>query len=300
MRWVNFYPDVSTFLQGVQTQVDFSTADLSCSNPFDECIKFIKKIANTYPAPYTLLVSGGIDSQAMLLAWKNSGIRFRSVFYKYNQNFNEHDLVWLKEFSSINNLIIDYNDIDIFNVLKTEHPKYVKLYISNSPIMNCYIKMADLIKDGTVITSGSPPTLEGLSLNYSMLALERYRRAENKNYIPFFFQEDPRVAGAFINKALEIRTHQICRHLQGYGYKTYHYYASGFNVLPSYKISGFEQYKALYDNFKYNIPKFVNLKFAKYPSSRTFDYLFRYPNFDINRYIDDLRYYFKQGNGVNE
>lgn len=295
MRWVKFDPDLTTFIPNVSTKVNISGADLSAVDPFKESIDLVKRIADTYPEPYTLLVSGGIDSQSMLLAWKNSGVEFKAVSYTFNQHFNEHDLFWLKKFCQYHSIAIEYRDIDIFTFLKTKHSDYAIKYISNSPLMNCYIEMASLINEGTVITSGSSPTQEGLSVNYSILALERYRRIENKNYIPFFFQEDTRVAGAFMNKAFEIQREPVCAHLLGYGFKTYLYYASGFDLLPSYKISGFEKYKSFYDNFYNSIPSWAKLKYAKYPSKRAFDYLFRYPNFDINSYVDDLQYYFKHG-----
>jgi hypothetical protein len=237
----------------------------------NEAIKFIQ--AN-YPPPYNLLVSGGIDSQAMLYLWMKSGVEFNVISYQYNDEFNAHDLVQLKEFSSLHNIKVEYRDLDLLAFLQNEYHDYATRYRCTSPQICTHMKMTEGL-EGTSIFSGNFIHSQTAFITDALLGLHRYGVKTNKPIIPFFFLETPEFAYSFqpIHNQYEYDL------TNSYAVKVQAYHQAGFPVIAqSEKFTGFEKVKDYYDlHFKDQVTVQQRIEFSNKPSKRTFDLLLRYP-----------------------
>ncbi len=202
-------------------------------------------ICRNYPAPYTLCISGGVDSQAMLYAWYTSGKPYNTMSVKYNTDMNRHDLETLEEFSQIHNISINYVDFDLLNFYQTEYLDYVNKYKCGSPHFCTYMKFSEIITNGTVIFSGTAPNPNFTKLfGVNELGLYRYAKISGRSVVPFFFLETKEMAYSFIEPihlSEETRGH-ISRN------KIERYLQNGYPVISQkVKITGFEKIKDYYD-----------------------------------------------------
>jgi len=263
--------------------------------------KNIEYIVNHFPKPYNLYLSGGIDSQAMLYAWHLSGQEYEAYSAKYNYDLNSNDLKALQSFAKIYNIKINYFDFDLINFLKEEHDFYANTYLTGSPQFTAFMKMASLKEDGTVIMSGnflqttnSEKNFSKNYLNYPCkngIGLYHFARKTGKNFIPFFWLEQPEVAYAFTENEYVKQFYDLYGNistmgtnvdpelskLSPYVLKVALYQSHGFPVLrqPT-KLNGFEEIKKFYDQY-YEVPTEYDLfqKINKNYSNRVFDVLYR-------------------------
>lgn len=250
--------------------------------PLDAAVKTVYFITENYPKPYTLYLSGGIDSQAMLYAWHLSNVSFNTYSAIYNDNINFYDLEHLKQFASNLNLSINFVNFDLYSFLENEHDFYARTYYTGSPHYTTFLKMLENQKEGTAIMSGNsyrPSTYyydqkngtNYKSLRYSPgfeknnLSLLHYANIKNKNFVPFFFMETEYLTHSFTvapNKQIEESHHKCLKYNNGidqdkfnnalYENKVCYYQYNGFPVLPQTnpkkgKYNGFEKVKDYYD-----------------------------------------------------
>jgi hypothetical protein len=244
-------------------------------------IEAVNKIVESRPAPYTLMCSGGVDSQAMIWAWYCSGVPFNIVSIKYISDgiwYNEHDLEKLEEFASRHNINVTYKKFDILKFLESDELKQIsKENDCHSPQICTHIKISELVESGTIMFSGNFLSQNSSSLNYTIFGLHRYAeriKDTNRNVIPYFFLHTPELAYAFTgNKVKE----QL-------------YPDHGFPViLPEKKFTGFEKIKDYYDIQSHRVSTRDKLRFAGRASRRVFDLLFRYTLEDPSRNVDDVQ-----------
>lgn len=237
----------------------------------------VEYIAKNYPAPYTLYLSGGVDSQAMLYAWHRSGVPYQTFSAVYNNALNEHDLVYLRTFAAQHNIPVTYHDFDLLAFLANEHDAYANRYRCGSPQITTFMKLADLTEQGTVCMSGNfilKPKMVGIP-DRNNFSLYYYGLLSGKSIVPFFFLETCELAYAFETQIPEIMIH----HEPGsYPDKVLGYQHYGFPVIKQKsKLNGFERVKDFYDA---NPPRQPTLeeKFARLSgqtSNRIFDLLHR-------------------------
>jgi hypothetical protein len=239
-----------------------------------EAVKYtVDIIAKTYPEPYTLMCSGGVDSQAMLYSWYISSHPFRVIFVKYISKgiwFNEHDFTNLKLFAEKYNILIEFIEIDVIEFLETKLFLYAKQTDCDSFQICTHMRMSDEIASGTIIFSGNyvTPMLNGLL--YTQTALHRYavlNDTEEKKIIPFFFLHTPEIVDFLISMGGH-----------DYNIKCQRYLEKGFPILPQEKqTNGFEILKEYYDQFEDTVSKKNKFFYQHMPSNRTIDLLYRYP-----------------------
>ena len=234
----------------------------------------IDAIVKTYPAPYTLMCSGGVDSQAMLYAWHTSGHKFNVMSFRYKsvgQFFNEHDLVCLSQISQKFNIPINYVDLDVIHFLEGELPEVARINDCDSPQICTHIKFIEAVPVGTVLFAGNflTPTRQSV-MDYTLLGVHRHSLInEQVRVIPNFFTFTPEIAYSFawvdekkINTTI----------------KNSVYLHNGFDIfIPEATYTGFEKIKNYYNSFRNRIDTFTWLKYSSKPSHRVFDVLFRYP-----------------------
>jgi hypothetical protein len=274
------------------TGIDFtvSTFNETINNPLTAAIAAVNDIVKNYPPPYNLLASGGIDSQAMIYAWKKSNYPFKVYTFRYNETYNWHDIKTLPEFCESEDIDYTIIDFDYFKFLEEEYDQLAKKYKCSSPQISMHIKMASYFNEGTCIYSGNMLNLKRSNLTYAMLGLYRFSKTpEGKNVVPYFFLHLPELAyslnqygmklyGTDIDDASLASENTEIRQV-GYYHKVDLYRHAGFPVIPQQKkFTGFEKYKEHYDTHADACQDVkTRLKWSAKPSARPFDWLFRYP-----------------------
>lgn len=279
--WFKTYFDSNANLN-----IDFENYQLKTNNLTIEesAVKYIKYISETYPAPYYLYASGGIDSQVMLYLWKKSKIPFTVVSFKYIDRdgniLNYHDLTELVTFSIEQNINITFHELSILKFLENEMLIYAIRYQCTSPQICTHMKISDHYSDGTIIFSGN--FIHTSTLNYTIYGLERFRQLSKKSMIPYFLMYDADLSTAFMHSITSTG-------LVKYNKKVATYKSAGFPVIPQKeKYTGFEKIKDYYDQFPHLVTNRERILYSKYPSRRIFDLVFRYRLTEHIKYEDQI------------
>lgn len=264
MQWVKI----------TNNELDFRVSNLIKCTLLDAAKLAIESIIKNYPPPYHLMVSGGIDSQAMLYLWHKFGSDYIPISFIYNDSLNSHDLETLKIFSSKYNIEIKYLNFDLLNFLLKEYDQFSKKYRCSSPCISAYIKMSETLP-GTVIFSGNFLHQNGAVFSDAILGLFR-ASLDRITLIPYFFLHTPELAYSILQSSLDTIKFNS---LNDYEKKVFSYQENGLPVIPqTQKFSGFEKVKDYYDkNFYHLVDVKKKLKFSTKQSNRTFDFLLRYP-----------------------
>lgn len=259
----------------------------------------IDYICKNYPPPYTLMLSGGVDSQAMLYAWHTSGKQFNTFSGVYNDNFNDLDLSYIKKFSEIHNIPINFVNFNLLDFLQNYHISYVYKYRCGSPHMTTFMRLSEMITEGTVLMSGNfiAPFGTRVPIDRNNFGLYKYAKISNRSIVPYFFCETEELAYSFRFNKGNIERKGPRRIQQGYNAASYDqkvelYQMNGFPVIKQdYKMTGFEKVKEFYDeNFKNQVTKRMVLAGVTpmQQSTRVFDVLLRNKyerEFQVDKYV---------------
>lgn len=251
--------------------IDFRSGQVEMS-PLDAGIYTVNYIIENYPPPYTLMLSGGIDSQAMLWAWHKSGHEFNTLSVRYNSNMNHHDLKTLEEFSKLHQIPITFIEFDVLDFLEKEFDLWANTYDCSSPQICTYMKIASMVTSGTRIFSGNF-IANKVFLDYAILGIERFAKISNTPIVGFFFLETPELAYAFVDifKKNEIQDPYLNR-VECYRRSRYPV------IAQEEKYTGFEEIKNYYDQYYSHLVTIKHkLEVSSNPSRRVFDLLLRHP-----------------------
>ena len=277
-NWIRYGwgPELSLNMQNPadRLHVDFTNFDnpKTILSPSEAAIDAVHKIVENYPAPYTLMCSGGVDSQTMILSWLAAGVPFEIMSVRYisdNIFFNEHDLVALSGMAKLHGLTINYQDLDLISFLENELSEINKLTEAGSPQIATHIKFSDFVPKGTILYSGNVLHNQSTQLGYYGFSLHRHAinsETKTKKIIPFFLLHTPDLAYSFLNNP-EIIDPNIFP----------------IQCPPEQKFNGFEKIKEYYDKYFEQVTSAHKLKGAGYPSIRVFDLLFRYPYYTFGK-----------------
>lgn len=265
--------------------INFSNIKIS-DRPIDLVAKAaIKKISQEYPPPYYLMSSGGVDSQTMIWLWKQSGIPYEVISFKYvhdNINYNSHDLEQLYEFSTKHNIPVTYRTFDPINFFENELTEYATKFRCTSPQICTHMKISEQLTNGTVIFSGEFGSHNAYT--YTMFGLKRYTDISQRSLIPFFFLYDAELAGVTKKHHSNVKPE-----LDNYTRKVSSIRKSGVPVIPQLKkYTGFEKIKEFYDVQSHRVSVTDRLQYSTMPSNRVFDILFRYKLTDTIKYKDNM------------
>jgi hypothetical protein len=256
--------------------VDFSVAELNRCSVQEAAKLTITKILQNYPPPYNLMISGGIDSQAMLYLWNKFGSDFIPTSVLYNSNLNLYDVMDLNNLNVKYNFKIKYINFDILSFYEKEVHDYALKYKCSSPCINAHIKMSENLQ-GTVIFSGDFIAAQKPVLSNAILGLYR-ASLQRENLIPYFFLHTPELAYSMQKPIISEPTYADIEQV-GYDFKIANYKNNHLPITPQkQKSTGFEKIKDIYDEkYAHLVPPINRLRFAKKASKRTFDLLLRYP-----------------------
>lgn len=247
--------------------------------PLTAATELVQYIIDNYPSPYTLMCSGGIDSQAMLWAWYKHGHQFNIVSVKYITKgvwFNKLDLETLTLFCNTYNLPITFKEFDVVKFLESSELKNVSTrYDCHSPQICTHIKMSEMVTNGTILFSGNYLSDLFRSLNYTILGMHRYSllaQTHARKIIPYFLLGTPELAYSFKRDAFG----KLCCDT-GYNSKIDAYTDNHFPVIAQQqKFTGFEEIKKYYRNYPNLLTARQKLVNKNRDSREVFDVLFRY------------------------
>jgi len=249
-------------------------------NPLKMAINAVHDIANKYPEPYSIMASGGIDSQAMIYAWEKSGIPYTAYHYTYD-HWNSMDSDSMREFTALNGLDskVVYKNFKVLDFLEsTELERFAVEFDCSSPQILTHCALLDQTP-GTVVLAGN--FLNGMKthLNYTIFGLQRYSEKCRPNMVPFFFIHTPELAYSFYKIEQSVVGDDKPQGDEEYYRKFKTYQKAGFNIVPQKdKLTGFEKIKDHYDDCK--VDPGLRLRYKSQISKRPFDYLFRYKLYD--------------------
>lgn len=245
--------------------IDYRTdKNIQKYDPLEASKITVEYILENYPSPYYLMVSGGVDSQAMIYAWKQYGKDYIPTSVVFNDGINNEDLVTLKEFSHKENIEVYYKNFDLLNFYSNTYESIVYQYQCSSPQIGAYIGMTQDL-NGTVIFAGM---LTGESVwNFDHVQRSLIRYSFDRPVVPFFFCHTPEIWYCDLVRVEDkAETYQI----------------NGFPVISQNKsinlYTNFEGVKKYFDeNFSEKVSIKDKLKFASKKSRRVHDILLRYP-----------------------
>ena len=257
-------------------------------------LAYIDKIVAYYPPPYTLMCSGGADSQVMIWVWELSGHAYNAVHVTYD-DYNKFDTDTLDEFVTKYDISYQKMNFDVINFLENDLDTYARKYQCASPHMCTYMAMSELIPEGTKIFAGNLVYMSGLlPLNNTIFGLQRYANISKNSVIPFFLLEDDSVTSAatnFYNKIQPALNAELTKPPEfneqiqssinskkiGYQYKVLVYNNAGFPVVSqNLNFTGFDRIKEYYDQFQERVTFRDRVYYSIYGSRRVFDHLFRH------------------------
>ena len=261
--------------------MDLSARRKSMESDFDSAIKnYINRIVETYPKPYTIFATGGVDSQAVIQMWRKSGHEFNVVSVRYKDEFNKHDLETLAEFSQRFNVDVRYIDFDIVDFLENQLEQYVLKYRCPSPHICTHMAISELVPEGTAIFSGNIPHNGYIEFTVDLLPFYTYRDITRPALIPFFLMEDVDIAGAYLREDIKIT--KSYSGIEQYENKCNLYNHLGLTIIPQQqKFTGFEKLKEYYQPQQHLISRQLRLRTSSQLSNRVFDIVFRYKWYDI-------------------
>lgn len=260
--------------------IDYSAATKhkSLNSPLDIAIENCWDIYRQHGPKINLMISGGVDSQAMAYAFKKSGVpNVRYIWCKYNFDLNSHDSP-IDGFFKMHDINIEVKDFDIIDFHKNELPEWAETFQNHSPHILTHCKIASILNDADIVVSSGAIVSAAKTgkMTYSVFGLERYSEISGQPVIGFFMNYSPE---------LVYSTSKILVPSDTYENKCKAYNKAKFPVIPQ-RVSthGFERLKEYFDDTK--ITPEIRFKYRNEASQRPYDLLFRYPLKEFVNYSD--------------
>lgn len=250
--------------------INFTIDVTSTKTCMDYLVDYVLDIVSSYPPPYNLFVSGGVDSQAMLYVWKKAGVEFNAIHVNYD-GLNDYDFRECKFFCESHDIQVTTLKFDLLNFLENDLDSYARKYQCASPQICTHMAFSELV-EGTKIFSGNLPSEHYLGVDNTIFGLQRYANLSGYSVIPFFLMQSEMV----INSSFILSALPFPRNLSTYQSKCARYAFIGIPIVPQVdKLTGFEKVKEYYDQFSDRVTSKMKMKHSRFPSKRVFDQLFR-------------------------
>ena len=245
---------------------------VNLSNDFFKTLRFDKdsltqyridaavRCAETLGDNPALCLSGGIDSQAMVQAWTEAGLKFKVFTLVFNDNLNIQDVSHARRYCNVNNIELIEIPFNIIQFLTRENYDIGIKYKSPSPHFNTHYKMFDMLRSegySGVCAGGIIPfkngDVWGTGLEYNTMNFIQYADISGYPAQGSFLSFSPELAWAIAlqtpnsvtykpdfntDKSLKfIEDGNLLRYLD----KITGFSKTGFNVIPQeQKYTGFE------------------------------------------------------------
>jgi hypothetical protein len=108
-----------------------------------DAAKLCSQMLGSKPA---LCLSGGVDSQAMILAWKEAGLNFDTYILQFKNDLNSQDTDHAIHFCKVNSVPYYTIDFDVVTFLSRDNYDLGIKYRSGSPHFNVHYKLVEILK----------------------------------------------------------------------------------------------------------------------------------------------------------
>ena len=215
-----------------------------------------------------LCMSGGVDSEAMALAFVEAQVEFSVAILRFPEDLNDFDICHAVSFCDYYKLHYHFIDLDIFQFLGSDlHQDISHTYQCSSPQLCAHIHFLDQIP-GCPVLSWNPPRItrwDNVSYitmpNFMYFSYIRYFEKKKREGIPFFFLYTPELIYSFIRSPLMQKSLIKDNYMQEYKEKCDIYLEGGFHIIPKEeKFTGFEKVKLEYDH-RFNMNCYFDKKF---------------------------------------
>lgn len=119
----------------------------------EECIETAKLIYEKSNGNVVILYSGGVDSEVVCESFRLANLPFKLVSMRFNNNYNDHDISYVKKYSQKYNLKVDWLELDILEFWLTESYKLAEISQVNTPQFTPLQWALDQIHDYVVLGS---------------------------------------------------------------------------------------------------------------------------------------------------
>ena len=231
----------------------------SPKTPFMESI-FAAQDIYRYHKDLILCLSGGVDSEAMALAFMAARVPFKVAIMRFPNDWNQFDIKHAISFCEDHKLEYQFYDFNVFRFLGSrQHKRIAYKYQCISPQLCCHIAFISKLSGTPVLAWNSPPILkingrrEICLPNYQYFSYMRFFEISRRPGIPFFFAYSPELVYSFIRlpafqKFFERLLKSPGDYHQDYRDKCSLYRVGGFGITPKpEKLTGFELVKLYYD-----------------------------------------------------
>jgi hypothetical protein len=241
-----------------------------------------------------LCLSGGVDSQAMVLSWKEAGLKFDTYILKFKNDLNPQDANHAIHFCKLYSIPYYILDFDVITFLSRNNYDLGLKYKSGSPQFNVHYKLVEMLRDRGhtgVCFGGLTPTknFNEWGKNFDKNAFH-FVTIQDVFSIPVqgsFLSFYPKLCWAItlltpsFNEVHELENSRTAKEFldltsKRYPLKVEGYQKAGFDVIPQEtKYTGFELVKKYFENitgdgwtfekrFRHPLSKLFNTDFHTY------------------------------------
>ncbi|MBC85736.1 MAG: hypothetical protein CL677_01045 [Bdellovibrionaceae bacterium] len=179
-------------------------------SPFKEAVRCAKNIGENHSS-LKLCLSGGMDSEAMALAFLEAGIPFSVAIMKLSENLNHYDIEHAVDFCDEHQVNYEFVEIDPFTFLEKDlHLQYDKEFLTLSPERSIHLHFLEKVT-GVPVIAGQPlqihkvtahPTVNSRDARYWYF--HRYLKESNRFGIPDFHFYSPEFLLSFMFRQKEV------------------------------------------------------------------------------------------------
>lgn len=231
-------------------------------SPFEEAVIAAKKINERLGSSLTLCLSGGLDSEAMALAFIAAQVPFDVTTLRFRNDLNVQDIGRSIEFCKIHGLKQQFIDLDVVSFFeRNEFSSYLAPYFCPSAEVATQLWFAEQIKRPFVWGGEAfrlfvkekdrEPSLQAISEVEAVMF--RLIKTQGLRAVPNFHFYSPELAWSFLKKSLEYKNHfhDSDRSAAFLSEKSAFYRVCGFPLLDNpnrkEKLHGFEGLKNYFD-----------------------------------------------------
>lgn len=259
-------------------EINFDTKVKSYGTFKEELVNNANKLVETYPnRKYSLLLSGGSESETMMRAFKEAKIDFTAYIFRYENDVNLYDVSFAISASESLNAkykIIDFNLKKFYNTTEPERISEIAQLDYPRALVHC--KFLDYITDDSIAVFGfgatgyhrtsDDYTKKGIWVNEFFdreQSWERYALALNREVCFSWFRFSPELVLAHhsTNWARKLRQDFFSNKLGGNSTKILGYKEAFPEMLTRKKQTGFEN---SYPEIMHIISEYEMFLFKKY------------------------------------
>lgn len=242
------------------TELKFDTESLK-QYRIDAAIKCAETLGNK-PA---LLLSGGIDSQAMVQCFKEANLNFDVYTFVFNEDLNKQDFNYARFYCKMNDIKCIEYEFNVLNFLQHENFDIGNKYKSISPHFNTHYKMAEILKNkgytGVCCGGFAPSNVDniwGTNFSYNPCYYTNIEEILGIKFQGNFLSYSPELAWSIglltekiiLNNSNDPKFSIFKKNMKKrYNTKVGGYTKHGFNIFPQpEKYTGFELIRKYYED----------------------------------------------------